>query len=120
MITILRGVHSTALHHVPSRKAGNLYEVLSQSPGNCLGRRVYQTRWRAKGITGCYWEITKAQFKCEGKHGKAWGQLHWRGEYQWNFTKVLRKFIVLGKVVTEKEEERVRGALKYNWQEGVS
>jgi hypothetical protein len=63
-----------------SQNAGNLYQVLSRTPANSAGKKVYQTRWRAKDIKGCYWLVKRTQFKCEGKHGKAWGKLYWKGE----------------------------------------
>lgn len=45
-----------------------------------MGRRVYQTRWEQKQIYDCFWLVTRARFKCEGQHGKAWGKLHWKGK----------------------------------------
>ncbi|KAK7470951.1 hypothetical protein VKT23_002366 [Stygiomarasmius scandens] len=81
---------------------GNLYQVLSRTPSGGVGKRVYQLRWSEKGIEDCYWVVTQSRFKCEGKHGKAWGKLVWRG-----------------KEVSEKPE-RIRGSLKYKWAEGVS
>jgi small subunit ribosomal protein S34 len=60
-------------------RSGSLYQVLSRHPGGGVGRQVYQTRWSQKKIYDCYWEITRARFKCEGNHGKAWGKLYWRG-----------------------------------------
>jgi small subunit ribosomal protein S34 len=60
--------------------SGNLYQVLSRKP-EVAGRRVYQTRWSQKHIDDSYWLVTRARFKCEGKHGKAWGKLYWKGEF---------------------------------------
>ncbi|KAF5393888.1 hypothetical protein D9757_000289 [Collybiopsis confluens] len=60
-------------------RPGNLYEVLSRTPSGGIGKRVYQLRWSEKNIPGCYWLVTRSKFKCEGKHGKAWGVLHWKG-----------------------------------------
>jgi small subunit ribosomal protein S34 len=68
--------------HLPpslSSRPANLYQVLSRTTG-VAGKRVYQTRWQEKGIHGCYWEVTEAKFKLEGKHGKAWGNLYWKGD----------------------------------------
>lgn len=59
----------------------NLYQVLSRYPQDGVGRKVYQTRWTAKGIEGCYWEVTRTRLKLEGNHGKAWGYLTWRGMF---------------------------------------
>lgn len=62
-----------------SNKAGNLYEVLSRSPEGGVGRTVHQTRWSSKQIADSYWVVSRSKFKCEGKHGKAWGRLYWKG-----------------------------------------
>ncbi|TFK29214.1 hypothetical protein FA15DRAFT_664122 [Coprinopsis marcescibilis] len=85
-----------------SPKPGNLYQVLSRTPSGGVGKKVHQTRWTAKEIEGSYWVVTRSKFKCEGAHGKAWGQLYWKG-----------------KLVSEKEE-LIRGGLKYSWMEGSS
>ncbi|GBE79358.1 hypothetical protein BKA93DRAFT_744805 [Sparassis latifolia] len=85
-----------------SSQPGNLYEVLSRYPQDGVGQRVYQTRWSAKGIEGCYWEVTRTKLKLEGTHGKAWGVLVWRGQR-----------------VSERDEQ-IRGGLKYRWAEGMS
>ncbi|EIM85585.1 uncharacterized protein STEHIDRAFT_59660 [Stereum hirsutum FP-91666 SS1] len=84
-------------------RPGNLYEVLSRHPDGGVGRRVTQCRWGPKGIEGSYWLVTRAKFKLEGKHGKAWGQLFWKGQN-----------------VTKGKDERIRGSLKYTWVEGKS
>lgn len=60
-------------------RPGNLYQVLSRHPDSGVGRRVTQCRWGPKQIEGSYWLVTRAQFKLEGKHGKAWGKLYWKG-----------------------------------------
>lgn len=57
----------------------NLYEILSRNPNGVARRKVHQIRWGAKGIPDSYWVVTRAKFKCEGKHGKAWGWLYWKG-----------------------------------------
>ncbi|TFL05665.1 hypothetical protein BDV98DRAFT_560422 [Pterulicium gracile] len=90
---------------VPSLRprTGNLYEVISRTPlGN--GRQVvaHQTRWSAKQIPDCYWIVKRAEFKNEGKHGKAWGSLIWKGK------------------AVGPAEQRIPGALKYTWEEGSS
>ncbi|KAK1231719.1 hypothetical protein PQX77_005151 [Marasmius sp. AFHP31] len=81
---------------------GSLYEILSKTPTGGVGKHVYQTRWSKKQIPDSYWVVTRTKFKCEGKHGKAWGKLVWRGK----------------EVSTR--EERIRGSLKYKWAEGQS
>lgn len=57
-----------------------LYETLSRMPKDGVGARLTQPRWAAKGIPNCYWEVTKVRIKDEGRHGKAWGRLFWKGE----------------------------------------
>ncbi|KAF4619259.1 hypothetical protein D9613_005391 [Agrocybe pediades] len=82
--------------------SGNLYEVLSRTPSGGVGSEVHQTRWSHKNIDNCYWVVTRSVFKCEGKHGKAWGRLYWRGKE------------------VSPREERIPGSLKYSWKEGRS
>ncbi|KAH6915172.1 hypothetical protein BKA70DRAFT_1141569 [Coprinopsis sp. MPI-PUGE-AT-0042] len=103
--TVAESIQKLLPHNLPpslSPKSGNLYEVLSRTPTGGVGKKVYQSRWRHKEIKDSYWVITRSQFKCDGKHGKAWGKLHWKG-----------------KPISEKEE-RIRGGLKYMWREGSS
>ena len=57
---------------------GNLYQVLSRY-ADVKGKIVTQTRWSNKGISGSYWRVERARFKCEGNHGKAWGIKYWKG-----------------------------------------
>ncbi|KIM45897.1 hypothetical protein M413DRAFT_296829 [Hebeloma cylindrosporum] len=83
-------------------QCGNLYEVLSRTPTGGIGAEVHQTRWSHKNIVDSYWVVTRSHFKCEGKHGKAWGRLYWKGA------------LVNGR------EERIPGSLKYTWREGRS
>ncbi|KZT72708.1 hypothetical protein DAEQUDRAFT_722871 [Daedalea quercina L-15889] len=85
-----------------SRSPGNLYEVLSRYPQDGVGQRVHQTRWTAKGLSDCYWEVTRTKLKLEATHGKAWGVLTWRG-----------------KRVSERDE-KIPGGLKYRWASGAS
>lgn len=62
-----------------SDKPRTLYQTLSRLPKDGIGARVFQTRWQSRGIEGCFWEVTRVTLKLEGKHGKAWGKLVWRG-----------------------------------------
>ncbi|KAF9534957.1 hypothetical protein CPB83DRAFT_831070 [Crepidotus variabilis] len=87
---------------VLSKSTGSLYEVLSRRPDGGVGMKVHQTRWGAKQIPNSYWLITRAQFKNEGKNGKAWGKLFWKGN------------------CVSENEERISGSLKYSWKEGPS
>ncbi|EIW82518.1 hypothetical protein CONPUDRAFT_123556 [Coniophora puteana RWD-64-598 SS2] len=81
---------------------GNLFEVLSRYGGDGVGQRVHQTRWTSKGIEECYWQVEKTRIQEDGRHGKAWGTLYWKG-----------------KPVSEKPEI-IRGGLKYKWERGPS
>ena len=65
-----------------SSRAGTLYSVLARYPQDGIGQRVHQTRWSMKGISDCYWEVTRTKLKLEGTHGKAWGKLVWKGVYK--------------------------------------
>ncbi|KXN87945.1 hypothetical protein AN958_07955 [Leucoagaricus sp. SymC.cos] len=59
-------------------KNGNLYQTLSRTP-NSKDFEVHQKRWSESGVADSYWRITNARFKDEGRHGKAWGILYWKG-----------------------------------------
>ncbi|KAF8511166.1 hypothetical protein JB92DRAFT_2935810 [Gautieria morchelliformis] len=83
----------------------SLYETLSRMPKDGVGARVTQPRWAAKGIPNCYWEITKVRIKDEGRHGKAWGRLFWKGQE----VKTVRGRGSAG-------ERRIPGGLKYGWK----
>ncbi|EIN10466.1 hypothetical protein PUNSTDRAFT_65413 [Punctularia strigosozonata HHB-11173 SS5] len=85
-----------------STRPGNLYEVISRYPSDGVGKIVHQTRWGTKGIEDSYWQITRSRTKLQGKHGKAWGVLFWKGKQ------------------VSPREERIRGGLKYQWAEGSS
>ena len=63
-----------------STRPANLYQVLSRYAADGVGQRVYQTRWTSKGISECYWTVTRTTLKKGGTHGKAWGRLVWRGQ----------------------------------------
>lgn len=105
-------------------RPGNLYEVLSRHPDGGVGRRVTQCRWGPKGIEGSYWLVTRAKFKLEGKHGKAWGQLFWKGAYSFQMVYTYDMILIcplhVGQNVTKGKDERIRGSLKYTWVEGKS
>ncbi|KAI0003052.1 hypothetical protein BJV74DRAFT_958280 [Russula compacta] len=85
-----------------STTPANLYKVLSRYAADGIGQRVHQTRWTNKGISDCYWIVTRTSLKKGGTHGKAWGRLVWRGKE------------------VSPREEHIRGALKYSWKSGVS
>ncbi|KAF8165054.1 hypothetical protein B0H34DRAFT_687602 [Crassisporium funariophilum] len=95
-------VKKTALPPVLKASTGNLYEVLSRTPTGGIGAEVHQLRWSKKQIPDSYWVVTRSRFKCDGKHGKAWGRLYWKG------------------VLVSAREEQIRGSLKYTWKDGRS
>lgn len=118
LVPIIRG----ALPPVIKPQCGNLYEVLSRTPTGGIGAEVHQTRWSQKNIVDSYWVVTRSHFKCEGKHGKAWGRLYWKGP---------KKNILPARNLADKvscsigapvngREERIPGSLKYTWKEGRS
>ena len=76
----LKNVAKSELPPILRRATGNLFEVLSRRPTGCIGMKVHQTRWSEKQIDDSYWVVSRARFKDEGKHGKAWGKLYWRGK----------------------------------------
>ncbi|KAJ7228948.1 hypothetical protein GGX14DRAFT_415932 [Mycena pura] len=78
-----------ALPPALKKHPANLYEVLSRTP-NAIGKEVHQLRWSEKRISDSYWRVTRAQFKCNGEHGKAWGQLYWKGLSPLSFRMSLR------------------------------
>lgn len=86
---------------------GTLYEVLSRLPMNGVGSKVLETRWSRKDFKDCYWVITRARLKCEGRHGKAYGRLYWQGK------PVEIKQMPNKLSVTEK---LIRGGLKRRWR----
>lgn len=102
------------------RVGSTLYETLARLPGNGVGAQVAQRRWTAKGIEGSYWEVTKVKLKNEGRSGKAWGKLVWRGELISRVERVLGstdyRVHLLDKTVSERPEQ-IRGGLKYFWSD---
>lgn len=115
-------------HFLPSKlpptlstTPSSLYQVLSRFPQDGVGQRVYQARWGTKGFPDCYWEVTRTKLKLEGKHGKAWGHLVWKGACV--CVVVTRNFninlLVPGKRVSE-DEAMIRGGLKHVWSTGTS
>ena len=102
-------------------QTGNLYQILSRTPTGGVGTEVHQLRWSEKQISDSYWVITRSKFKCGGNHGKAWGQLYWKGLLDlpsWLLTQSYMSYI-LG-VLVSPHEELIRGALKYAWKDGRS
>ena len=94
-----------------------LYQTLSRLRNDGVGALVAQRRWDAKNIHGCYWKVTRVKLKDEGKHGRAWGRLVWRG---WLKISLFRKnfnvnLVLLGEIVSTRDEQ-IRGGLKYLWK----
>ncbi|KAJ6599365.1 hypothetical protein DFH09DRAFT_1130862 [Mycena vulgaris] len=104
-----------ALKHHPA----NLYQVLSRTP-NPVGKEVHQLRWGDKHIEDSFWRVTRARFKLNGSHGKAWGQLYWKGQSPLSNQISTPTRNPKGKLVTTGRDEPIRGALKYKWTEGRS
>ena len=105
-----------------SGNPGNLYDVISRAPGGGVGRKVHQLRWNDKQIGNSYWLVTRSKFKCEGRHGKAWGLLYWKGKSRRSIGLLAGADFSTNpsdKLVSPREE-RIRGALKYKWNEGPS
>ncbi|KAG8931345.1 hypothetical protein FRC03_002397 [Tulasnella sp. 419] len=80
------------------KRSGTLYDVLSVLPKDGIGARVTQSRWEAKGIKDSYYEVTQVRLKDEGRHGKVWGRLIWKGQ------------------PIKERDERIRKGLKYSWK----
>ncbi|EFN59991.1 hypothetical protein CHLNCDRAFT_133133 [Chlorella variabilis] len=59
-------------------QAKNAFEILSRMPQHGLGSKLSRTSW----TDDCYWTIARVKLSPDGKHGKAWGVLTWRGEPQ--------------------------------------
>ncbi|EKM80434.1 hypothetical protein AGABI1DRAFT_100033 [Agaricus bisporus var. burnettii JB137-S8] len=79
----------------------NLYRILSRTP-KPAGTVVHQTRWNSKRIKDSYWVVTRANIKCGGEHGRAWGILYWKGKQ------------------VSPQPELIRGGLKFTWALGRS
>ncbi|KAJ7591364.1 hypothetical protein C8J56DRAFT_781674 [Mycena floridula] len=81
---------------------GRLDEILARTPRGGVGSQVHPVRWSHKQIKDSWWLVTRSTMKCEGKHGKAWGILYWKGKR------------------TSEKERPIPGILKYTWAEGSS
>jgi small subunit ribosomal protein S34 len=107
-----------------STKPANLYQVLSRYARDGVGQRIHQTRWTSKGISDCYWEVTRTSLKKGATHGKAWGHLVWRGQLCCMFSldcgiRCANYLFGIGNKISPREE-RIRGGLKYSWKSGAS
>lgn len=61
------------------KSKSTLYETLSRLPNDGVGALVRQKRWDVVGRQRTYWEVTRVRLKNEGKNGKAWGRLVYKG-----------------------------------------
>jgi small subunit ribosomal protein S34 len=75
-------------------KTGNLYQILSRTPTGGVGTEVHQLRWSEKQISDSYWVITRSKFKSGGNHGKAWGQLYWKGLFDLTFWLLIQSHVL--------------------------
>lgn len=124
---VKRLLPSTIPPSLTSRPA-SLPEVVSRARKDGVGMLVHQTRWNKKGLEDCYWQVTRTKLKLEGKHGKVWGKLVWRGMCASLFLAAamggswlghVLTALSLGKLVSE-NDELIRGGLKYTWAPGKS
>ncbi|EIE24151.1 hypothetical protein COCSUDRAFT_53242 [Coccomyxa subellipsoidea C-169] len=74
--------------------AKNLYEVASNLQKHGIGHKVQRTTWKEDS----FWTITGMKPSLDGKHGKAFGILTWRGRKE------------------SEEPRRVNGTLKRVWR----
>ena len=105
--------------------AANLCQVLSRYPHDGVGMQVSQIRWGQKGIADSYWLVTRAKLKLEGRHGKIWGKLYWKGKHSVaecsrSAVEVQTLIVLFSGVLTSHHEQRIPGSLKYNWRIGPS
>lgn len=123
-----RAIESFLPAQVPpslDKRAATLPQVLSRYPHDGVGLKVHQCRWGHKGIDNSYYLVTRSKLKLEGKHGKAWGKLFWKGTPSCNALPTLRTgsltpaVEITGKAVSD-TDELISGSLKYNWRAGPS
>lgn len=76
LIPVTKEAANATLNPYPA----TLYQTLSRLRNDGVGALVAQRRWDAKKIFGCYWKVTRVKLKDEGRHGRAWGRLIWKGQ----------------------------------------
>src|SRR5258706_1410507 len=76
LLPATKGAANTTLNPYPT----TLYQTLSRLRNDGVGALVAQRRWDAKNIFGCYWKVTRVKLKDEGRHGRVWGRLIWKGQ----------------------------------------
>ncbi|KAG7666804.1 hypothetical protein Ndes2526B_g09557 [Nannochloris sp. 'desiccata'] len=74
--------------------AKNAYEVLSSLPKHGMGTKITRSTWQDSS----FWTVTQIKTEMDGKRGKAYGLLTWRGEQQ------------------GEQPSRIRGASKKLWR----
>lgn len=129
---------------IPTRPlSASLPRLLSLLPKDGQGASIFPTRWAGKGLPTpankaagdetCRWEVKRVKLAFnEGAKvsGKAWGVLYWKGQSRVSFPLVTSRgddcdapelTVITGKRITpaEKEYEKIRGGLKYEWSTAV-
>merc|ERR1711939_703349 len=93
----LGGAVNTALIRcastAPHSKGPNFFQVCQLLPEYGLGRKLRRCTWEDNS----FWTVTRLKPSSDGEHGKAWGQLTWRG-------------------VPEEKPRRINGVLKRPWK----
>jgi small subunit ribosomal protein S34 len=76
---------AVAPNSVLLKNRGTLYDTLSTLPREGVGLLMRQKRWDVVGRKDTYWEVTRVKIKNEGRNGKAWGRLVYKGRYTLNY-----------------------------------
>merc|ERR1711865_208482 len=75
------------------RPVKNLFELCRLLPNYGVGFKLKRNSWKAED---CYWTLSKTAPTMDGRHGKAYGKLTWKG-------------------VEQPTEKKIRGVLKRPW-----
>ena len=115
LLPATKAVANATLNPYPT----TLYQTLSRLRNDGVGALVAQRRWDAKNIHGCYWKVTRVKLKDEGRHGRAWGRLIWKGQLKTSLFFSINDLMLtlgpLGEIVSTRDEQ-IRGGLKYLWK----
>eukprot|EP00761_Pharyngomonas_kirbyi_P012610 gb/GECH01012637.1/.p1 GENE.gb/GECH01012637.1/~~gb/GECH01012637.1/.p1 ORF type:complete len:123 (+),score=17.90 gb/GECH01012637.1/:1-369(+) len=60
-----------------SEKPKNFFEHIAHVPNYGLGMNWRRKTW--KHVPNSHWTLTKLKLSPDGRHGKAWGYLTWKG-----------------------------------------
>jgi len=88
------------LSHIATQPR-RLPAILSRLPRDGVGSCVRRETWAQKGFNDSWWEITRVKLKNEGRDGRAWGRLWWRGKLVTN--------------TANKTDEPIDGGVRHNW-----